>query len=101
MQTMIHFLEHEFEEFEIESAGYTNWMVACMGSLAEDMLLQLFEATSDEICYLLETDPDDISILVWESLTPFAVSQFTGECLVMDKSVLRRCSLPQIQGVSA
>jgi hypothetical protein len=95
---MIRFLEHEFE---IERVGYTNWMVACMGGLAEDMLLQLFDATSDEICYLLETDPDDISILVWERLTPFAVSRFTGECLVMDNRALRWCLLPQIQGANA
>tara|TARA_S200002703_G_scaffold146855_1_gene142237 strand:- start:3880 stop:4170 length:291 start_codon:yes stop_codon:yes gene_type:complete len=96
---MIHFLEHEFEEFEI--AGYTNWMVACMGSLAEDMLIQLFDATSDDICYILETDPDDIAILVWERLTPFAVSRLTGECLVRDNSALRWCSLPRMQGFNA
>jgi len=102
MQNMTRFLDfEEFEEFEIEGSGYTNWMCARMGSLAEDMLLQLFDATSDDICYILETDPDDISILVWERLIPFAVSQLTGECLVRDNSALRWCSLPQIQGVNA
>ena len=98
MQNMTQFLD--FEEFEVEGGGYTNWMCAALDCLEEDLVHHLFDATVEEVSYLLNTYPDDISVIVWERLVPFAVSKSSGECLVLDDRVLRFCSLPQIQGVS-
>jgi hypothetical protein len=95
---MTQFLE-DFEEFEVEGGGYTNWMCAALDCLEEDLVHHLFDATVEEVSYLLNTDPDDISVIMWERLVPFAVSKRSGECLVLDDRELRFCSLPQLQGV--
>lgn len=95
---MIQFLD--FERFEAGDIGYTNWMCASLDCVDEDLVHSLFEATTEQVAYLLSTDPDDISVIVWERLVPFAVSRHNGDCLVYDdERGLRFCSLPQLQGV--
>jgi hypothetical protein len=89
---------HDFEEFNVEGGGYTNWMFAALDCLEEGLVHHLFDATVEEVSYLLNTHPDDISVIMWERLVPFAVSKSSGECLVLDDHGLRFCSLPQLKG---
>ena len=91
---------HDFEEFNVEGGGYTHWMCAPLACLEEDLVYHLFDATVEGVSYLLNTYPDDISVIMWERLVPFAVSKSSGECLVLDDRGLRFCSLPHLQGAN-
>lgn len=96
--------DRSFETMIVPSIGgdtQTTWYACWLYELQDDEAKILFGGLMEEICELLNTPPDRVTVMVWEGKWAVAISQKTGLALTKDGMYPTPCSIPLLESGAA